>query len=245
MPNQHPSDATAATVRILEGRDISGFVDLLISEGETLGGSPSQHVIRSVASDAASNRGALITVADLDGRTVGAMVSLVGGAPTYWRHFMLRHPKAGADLIARRLRKRIRSAFRKQRTARTTSTPPKQGLPDDLRSDPRLHIPAPPGATVNSTYRGTGSHVAYGPLVVVASDQRGRGIAQRLHAVAFTELALLGVTTYTNSFLLDYEPSIRLYLRLGFTIYRFPFGFFGTFDIGRASSSIDDDGGIG
>lgn len=244
MPHQHPSDAAATSIRVLEARDIPGFVDLLIDEGETLGGSPARHVIRSVASDAASKRGVLITVADLDGRIVGAMVSLVGGAPTYWRHFMFRHPNAGADLITRRLRKRIRSALHKQRTAPSTATSPVHGLPDDLRSDPRLHVPAPTGATVNSTYRGTGSHVAYGPLVVVASDERGRGIAQRLHTVAFTELALLGVTTYTNSFLLDYEPSIRLYLRLGFTIYRFPFGFFGTFDIGRTSSSIDDDGGI-
>lgn len=242
MPDDRTPNDSTASVRILGPDDIRGFVDLLIGEGETLGGSPSASVIRAVGKDAASNRGSLITVADLEGRTVGAMVTLMGGAPTYWRQFVLRHPRAGSILLARRIRKRIRSALRLRAHQGPSSAPSTNALPAELISDPRLHVAPPSGSTVASTYRAVGPHLAYGPLVVVSADQRGRRIAQKLHAATFDELSRRGITTYTNSFLLDYEPSIRLYLRMGFTIYRFPFGFFGTFDIRRDTFGTDQGG---
>lgn len=242
MPDDLPPTDNIAIVRLLGPDDVQGFVDLLIGEGETLGGSPASSVIRAVGKDAASNRGSLITVADLEGRIVGAMVTLVGGAPTYWRRFVLRHPGAGSDLLTRRIRKRIRSTLRQRTHPDPGAAPSTKALPADLRSDPRLHIAPPEGFTVRSTYRAVGPHLAYGPLVVVSADQRGRRIAQRLHATAFDELRRRGITTYTNSFLLDYEPSIRLYLRMGFTIYRFPFGFYGMFDIRRDRSGADHGG---
>lgn len=236
----HPDIET--TVRLLRPDDVRGFAELLAREGESLGGSSAPIVFRAVGNDAAFDRGSLITVAVVDGEIVGAMVSLIGGSPTYWKRFLLHHPVAGSELLLRRVRKRLRSAVQRWGKPSPHAEVAMTALPEDLLSEPRLQMPPPQGATVATTYRATGEHLAYGPLVVVASEHRGRRIAQQLHGLAFEELSRRGVTSYMNSFLLNYEPSIRLYLRLGFTIYRFPFGFFGTYNIQRDCDSSQPGG---
>jgi GNAT superfamily N-acetyltransferase len=223
-------------IRLLREPDVHGFVDLMRTEKQSLGGSTDASVIRAVGHDAAAQRRALIVVAALGDQIVGAMVVLLGGTVPYWRSFPIRHPVAGARVLLRRARKVLRARLPRRRKApvgppREPSVGAPEGdLPNELVDDPRLHVP-PPQLPGSPHLREAGPHVAFGPMVVVSAGSRKLGLAKQMHAVAFDELRRRGVRRYNNSFLLDYEPSIRLYLSLGFTIYRLPFGYLGTYDL--------------
>jgi len=223
------------TIRALGPGDVESFVRLLRSEGESLGGSRSALAIRAVGRDATRRGGqALVVVAD-DGEVRAALVALIGGSWGYWRRFPLRHPVAGAHLAWRRIRKRLRS-----RAGRAEAPPPPDGtaaapgagatgLPEDLLTDVRLQTPMAPKGQGAPHLRDERPDVAFGALVVVAEDHRNQGLGKRLHREAFRLLPGRGVVRYDTSFLLDYEPSIRMYLSLGFDIYRTPSGYFGSY----------------
>ena len=232
MPRTDPS----LQVRALGPSDIKGFVRLMVAEHESLGGSYSPDVIRAVGRDAARAGGpAVVIVAEGAGEIRAAMVVLIGGSWYFWRRFPLRHPRAGLHLASKRVRKLIRKRFAKDDSAEPAgpAAPPREvvPLPSDLLDEPRLQVPAPTRDADGPHLRDARPDLAYGAMVLVKSELRNQGVGKRLHETAFEVLRDRGITRYDASFLFDYEPSIRMYLSLDFSIYRTSVGYLGSVDL--------------
>ncbi|MCB1040845.1 MAG: GNAT family N-acetyltransferase [Acidimicrobiales bacterium] len=210
---------------------VDAFVALVVDAGQRLGGSSDPRVIRQVARDALDPQGhAVISTALVDGRLVGAVIALVGGSRSYWLRFPARHPLVGGRMAGHRLREAVLSRAASSRRARPAPAAP-GGVGRQISAAEDAVAVVPPAAGAGPSLRDHGADVAFGALALVAADQRGRGIGVGVYEQVFARLRERGITNYRGSIEFGNEASVRMCAALGFTIYRYPHGWFVSIDL--------------